>query len=185
MKERKGLVIVAVIVLPVLALVVLVQAQVVGGRAPDFPIEMYRGGDKIGDRPETFHQVSNLGMPVVLNFWAGLCPPCRAEMPGFQRLYDKYGDDYIMLGVDVGPYVGLGTRQDALGFLEEFAITYPTARALSADPIPSYGIHGMPTTVFIAPDGKIFHNHLGYMAEEEAERQLLRLLNASTPEQGS
>ena len=78
-----------------------------------------------------FYAVLDQSKPVVLIFWTGLCPPCRAQTQDFQRLYDTYGDKFIMLGVDVGLYVGLDTRQDALDFLEEFDITYPTARPLT------------------------------------------------------
>jgi thiol-disulfide isomerase/thioredoxin len=37
---------------------------------------------------------------VALNFWAGQCPPCRAEMPAFQRVYDRHSDDFLLVGVD-------------------------------------------------------------------------------------
>ncbi|MEX2599455.1 MAG: TlpA family protein disulfide reductase, partial [Dehalococcoidia bacterium] len=128
----------------------LVQVQTLGGRAPDFQMEVYGGQESIGGPRVAFHDVLDQGKPVILNFWAGLCPPCRAEMPSFQRLHETHGDDFVMLGVDVGTFTGLGGTQHALDLLEELSITYPTARALSAQPLRDYGAHGMPTTVFLA-----------------------------------
>ena len=52
------------------------------------------------------------GRPIVLNFWAGLCPPCRAEMPNLQAFYEKFGDQVTLLGLDVGPFTGLGSNQN-------------------------------------------------------------------------
>src|SRR5712692_1189171 len=81
--------------------------------APDTEISMYQGqaeagGEQIAlsDLWEKKHQ------PVVLNFWAGLCPPCRVEMPDFQRLFEQPTRKFAMIGVDIGPFIGLGSRDD-------------------------------------------------------------------------
>lgn len=179
-KHRTGLVLVAAVASAVVLLLVLVtRAQVPGGKAEDFPIDVYRGQAALGGQAISLHGVLGQGKPVVLNFWAGLCPPCRAEMPGFQRIHEAYGDRFTMLGVDVGPYVGLGSRQDALRFLEEFSITYPTGRALSSQPVRDYNVRSMPTTVFFTPDGEVFSTHIGFLDEQDARRELLKLFAAS------
>ena len=109
-----------------------------GGEASDFRLVAYQGqaifGGSEGEEVD-FMQVFRHGKPVVLNFWAGLCPPCRAEMPGFQRVHDDLSDDYIMVGVDIGPFVGLGSHDDARGFMREFGIGYP--RPIRSARIPS------------------------------------------------
>lgn len=173
------LAIVSAMVIAALVVALAMRIQTGGAIASDFPMEVYAGEAVIGGPSVDLYAVLDQDKPVVLNFWAGLCPPCRAEMPAFQRLYDEYGDKFIMLGVDVGPYVGLGTRQDALDFLEEFGITYPTARSLTFQPLEDYGVHGMPTTVFIGSNGDIFSSHVGLLPERDAERELLRLLQSS------
>ena len=79
-------------------------------------------------------------------------------MPGFQDLYETEDDDFILLGVDVGPFTGLGSHQDVLQFLREFSISYPTGFAKDSKPVRAYGVQAMPTTVFITPDGEITRN---------------------------
>ena len=69
----------------------------------DFQFSMYQGDIGLTSQNAQFQDLFPSDKPVVLNFWAGLCPPCRAEMPGFQRVYDEYQDRIILLGLDVGP----------------------------------------------------------------------------------
>jgi thiol-disulfide isomerase/thioredoxin len=113
---------------------------------------------------------------VVLNFWAALCPPCRQEMPGFQRVYDELGERFILVGVDIGPFIALGSHDQAREFLREYEITYPTAYATSIDPVRDYEVRGMPTTLFIASDGRIVGKHTGYLPEERLREEIERLL---------
>lgn len=173
-----GLILTGAVIGAIVVWVAVSQAQVFGGKPPDFPIEMYNGDGVISESETSFHAVLEQGKPVVLNFWAGLCPPCRAEMPGFQRMYDEHGDKFIMLGVDVGVYTGLGSPQAAKDFLNDFNITYPTARALTS-PLSDYSVLGMPTTVFITPDGEIVNSHSGFLTEQAALQELTKLLQES------
>ena len=76
----------------------------------DFQISVYRGEEVLGGNEILFSEVLGKGKPVVLNFWAGLCPPCRAEMPDFQSVSDEFGEEIIVFGLDIGPFVGLGSR---------------------------------------------------------------------------
>jgi hypothetical protein len=57
-------------------------------------------------------------------------------MPGFQAVYERNADDFVMVGLDVGPFFGLGTRNSALQLLSDLGITYPAANAVSRDPSP-------------------------------------------------
>ena len=70
----------------------------------DFQIVAYQGGEELGGDSIALSAVLAQGKPVVLNFWAGLCPPCRAEMPEFQEVYDEFRDRIIMVGIDLGPF---------------------------------------------------------------------------------
>ena len=91
--------------------------------AADFEFKLYQGEEALGSN--TLKLSDLRGKPVVLNFWAGLCPPCRAEMPDLQAFYNEFHDEATLLGVDIGPFVLLGTKEDARDLLEELRITYP------------------------------------------------------------
>lgn len=148
--------------------------------APDVEVVMYQGEAAVGGSQIRLSQLWRKGKPVVLNFWAGLCPPCRAELPDFQRLYlERAEGKFTLIGVDIGPFVGLGTRDDGKALLRELKITFPTGTALVAAPIRAYGIVGMPTTVFITPSGKIFKKYTGLLTRGQMNTLVDELLKAS------
>lgn len=147
--------------------------------APDFPFSVYQGTDTLGGEEAKFSTLFGRGKPVVLNFWAGLCPPCRAEMPGFQRVHNEMGDQFILLGLDIGPFVGLGSREEGRALLSELNITYPAATTFEASTVAKYNVRGMPTTVFLTSNGEIFDTHTGFLNEETLRNKLQRLLQAS------
>jgi thiol-disulfide isomerase/thioredoxin len=62
---------------------------------------------------------------MILNFWAGQCPPCRAEMPQFEAFHDDFKDEIMLLGVDIGIFTGLVSHNDAESLIRELGITYP------------------------------------------------------------
>lgn len=133
--------------------------------APDFVIEPYQSARTLGSGQTSFARVFDQRKPVILNFWAGLCPPCRAEMPAFQAVADDYADDLIVLGVDVGPFTGLGSAEDARALLKELQITYPAGAATGVEALQLYEVRGMPTTIFFAPDGTMLAQHTGFLSE--------------------
>lgn len=147
--------------------------------APDFSLMLYQGGDVLGSEELKFSDIFSRGKPVVLNFWAGLCPPCRAEMPFFQIVYDELGDQLILVGLDVGPFVGLGTNEDGRNLLQELNITYPAGTTFDASTVAAYKIRGMPTTVFLTSDGMIFEVHTGILDEATLREKVEKLIQAS------
>jgi thiol-disulfide isomerase/thioredoxin len=152
-----------------------------GGRtaAPDFQITVYQGTDVVGGDKINLSDVLGQGKPVVLNFWAGRCPPCRGEMPGFQNVYDELKDQFILLGVDIGPYVGLGSREDGKQLLRDLDITYPVGTTFDASTVARYRIRGMPTTVFLTPTGEIVDTHAGFLDTTTLRSKLQNLLKVS------
>ena len=145
----------------------------------DFEFSMYQGDIGVTSQPPHFQDLFPSDKPVVLNFWAGLCPPCRAEMPGFQRVYDKYQDRITLLGLDVGRFMNLGTNGDARRLLGELNITYPAGYAHSRAPVGQFGVTSMPTTIFLTPDGEVFRRTVGFIDEGSLERSIQNLLTAS------
>lgn len=147
--------------------------------ALDFEFTMYRGADVLGGDKLKLSGLFGQGKPVVLNFWAGQCPPCRAEMPGIQNVYDEMGDQFTLVGVDIGPFVGLGSRDDGRSLIDELDITYPTATTFDSSVVPRYKIRGMPTTVFFSADGEIVDTHPGFLDSGTLRSKLQELLPAS------
>ena len=131
-----------------------------GDLAPDLTVSMFQGQDVVGGEKVTLSGLIG-GRPIVLNFWAGLCPPCRAEMPDLQEFNEDFQDRALLLGVDLGQFTGLGNTDDAKKLLSDLAITYPAGFASDSDVIRNYQVLGMPTTIFIDREGRIFNRWTG------------------------
>ncbi len=132
--------------------------------AEDFSFDLYQGERELG--ADELNLADLRGKPIVLNFWAGLCPPCRAEMPDLQRFHEESGDEVIMLGIDVGRFNNLGSRRDAESLLEELQITYPAGFTRDGSVMRDFEVFSMPTTVFINSRGEVFHNWSGVITRD-------------------
>ena len=137
-----------------------VSSTASGDLAPDLTVVMFQGQDVVGGEKVTLSGLIG-GRPIVLNFWAGLCPPCRAEMPDLQEFNEDFQDRALLLGVDLGQFTGLGNTDDAKKLLSDLAITYPAGSTSDSDVIRNYQVLGMPTTIFIDREGRIFNRWTG------------------------
>ncbi len=133
--------------------------------APNFNINAYQGSNVLGG--DTLELSDLQGKPLALNFWGGLCPPCRAELPDFQAFYDTNKDQINMFGLDVGSLVGLGSRDDGKALLDELGITFPAGYTDDEDIVKKYRVLGIPATAFITADGEIFRLWQGPLTEEK------------------
>ncbi len=129
--------------------------------APNFQLSLYQGEEVLGAKELSLSDLQ--GKPLVLNFWAGACPPCRAEMPDLQKFYNEYRDRLTLVGIDVGPFTGLGSRQNGKELLQELSISYPAGSTLDETVVRKYEILGMPSTFFITANGKIFRKWTGIL----------------------
>ena len=131
---------------------VAVEAALVGYAAPDFLLTT-----AVGDEL----RLSSLrGQPLVLNFWATWCGPCRFEMPALLRLEAEYAGSAAVIGVNQGESAEIVTQ-----FASNLNIDYP----LLLDPgnaiNQQYGVRGLPTTLFIDADGIIRDQIIGAASE--------------------
>ena len=140
-----------------------------GGEAAaiyDFPIVLYQGADAVGGGDALM--LSDLrGQPVALNFWAGLCPPCRAEMPDFQSFADDYAGRVLVVGVDLGQFFSLGSQDDAKALLNDLEVAYPAGYTDDASVVRELLITGLPATLFITADGGLHRKWIGALNEEK------------------
>ena len=154
------------------------------GFAPDFLITAYQGEEMLGGKEITLSQLFSRDFaqrkPLILNFWAGLCPPCRIELPDLQEVHEEYKGRALLFGLDVGPFVGLGSRKDGRALLEELKVTYPNGTTFDAEVVRAYSILGMPTTFFIKPTGEIVEKWTGLLNEDKMTELVEELLAASS-----
>jgi len=125
------------------------KAPKIGEPAPAFSLKRV-------DSPGTLDLASLRGRPVVLNFWASWCVPCKGEAPMLEsawRQYRKQG--LVFLGVDYHDVTG-----DARTFLAHHGVTYPTVQDGSGKIADSYGVSAVPETYFINRKGRLVGEHI-------------------------
>ena len=122
------------------------EGEVISEAAPDFTVY-----DKAGNAVK----LSDMkGMPVVLNFWASWCPPCKSEMPDFNEIAKEYEGKvtFMMVNLTDGQSE---TQESAQSFIDSMGYTFPVYFDLNSDAAYVYGIQSIPTTFFIDADGNL------------------------------
>lgn len=105
------------------------------------------------------------GTPIVLNFWASWCTPCREEAPLLEHRWRRHGKKGVLfLGLDMQDSSG-----DAREFLREFSITYPTVREPGNEVAREYGATGLPETFFIDSEGRVVGHVIGALSEGQLD----------------
>ena len=118
------------------------------------------------------------GVPVVLNFWASWCPPCREEMPGFNEVSKKYDEDKIailMINLTDGQRE---TMTEAKTFILKNNYKMKTLFDNNMEAANKYNITSIPRTIFIDKDGYITQDYSGSISEENLENQIKLLLKS-------
>ncbi len=110
------------------------------------------------------------GRPVVINFWASWCVPCRKEMPALQAAYRKMKGRIAFVGID-----HQDTRDDGLTFVRQTGVHYPIAFDSDGTTARAYGLFGVPTTVFIDAKGREVERYLGQISETRLAQTIDRL----------
>jgi thiol-disulfide isomerase/thioredoxin len=98
------------------------------------------------------------GRPLVLNVWASWCAPCRTEMPAFEQVHRQLKDTVAFLGLDQNDQEDAARR-----FVAETGVTYRLAADPHGQAGAKLGVAGLPTTLFIAPDGTLRGRKVGAM----------------------
>ena len=135
--------------------------------APDFEVVNAEGSP--------VHLSDFAGQPVVINFWASWCPPCRSELPAFDSLCAEYGDRVVFMMVDLTD----GERETAVGaraFVASEGYSFPVYYDTSFSATIAYEIYSIPVTVFVRPDGTLAGQQIGAMQESQLRAYLENLL---------
>ncbi len=134
-------------------------------KAPDFTLKtIYE---------DEFHLYDYIGNVIIIDFWDTWCPPCRAEIPHFIELYEKYGDKGLLI-------VGIAFAREGIEKVKSFAnekgINYPVLIA-TTEVVKDYGgITAIPTTFILDKKGRIFEKVIGYRNKEFFEEKIKNLL---------
>ncbi len=134
---------------------------------PDLEISVYHGAEQLGGHTVRLSDVLTYGKPIVLNFWAALCPPCRVEMATLQIIHNLRGHEVLVLGLDIGPQQFLGTREQGRQLLAESGARYPVGTTFNESVVRDYQILGMPTTYFIEANGNLLRRWSGLLTTEK------------------
>lgn len=105
------------------------------------------------------------GKPIVLNFWASWCPPCKSEMPHFDSAAAEYNGEITFLMVNMTD----GSRETvevAAAYIAEQGYTFPVLYDIDTDAAMTYSVYSLPTTYFIDSAGNLIANAVGAIDAE-------------------
>jgi len=139
--------------------------DVTGERVPDETFERFDLGELSSGRGSLGDYT---GRPTVVNFFASWCTPCIVEMPAFEQVHQRLGDDVAIVGINTGEQLESGRR-----IIQQTGITYDVLRDPSGVLTEQFEILNMPSTLFVDAEGTIVRVHTGELSEVELE-QIIR-----------
>jgi len=137
--------------------------------APDFAMQDWEGNE--------VRLTDFIGKPIILNFWASWCGPCKIEMPDIQKYYEKYGAEIHFLLVSVDDSV-----DTAKAFLEKEGYTFPVYFDTTSMGAYTYGASSIPLTYFIDAEGNMQAYYMGAMSEDILQQGIDRIFTETTEE---
>jgi|SRR2546430_3827662 len=145
----------------------------VGSSLPEFSVKDLRG-----------HDISSAdlrGKVVLIDFWATWCQPCKKEMPGYQKLLDKYAArGFAVIGFKFDTMMD---TEDPLSFARKIGVRYPLAVASDDLKRMFGGIEGLPTTMLFDRQGVLRQKVIGFEYTDVFDADLKSLLKSSNPDQ--
>lgn len=134
--------------------------------APDFTLKNQHG--------EKISLSDYRGKVVILNFWATWCPPCKAEVPGFVKMYNEHKDDGLVI---LGVSLDRDGWQSVAPFIRNHQVSYPVVIG-NRDVVDAYGnIQSIPTTFVLDKQGKVQRKYVGLRDEKVFENDFQTLIN--------
>ncbi len=142
-----------------------VKGTQINNLAPDFQLQSLDG--------QTISLSDLRGKPVLINFWASWCPPCREEMPYLQEIYEEWTDKgLVVLAINIGE-----SSSTAEEFIQSYNLSFTVLLDTEQDIAQRYNITGIPTTLFIDKDGIIQDKVIGaFQGTAQIENRLSKII---------
>jgi cytochrome c biogenesis protein CcmG, thiol:disulfide interchange protein DsbE len=143
------------------------SSPLLGHPAPDFTLAA------LSNSPMPAVHLTNFkGKPIVLNFWASWCDPCKHEAPLLEAIWQRVqSQGVVFLGIDYDD-----TQGDGLSFLQTYGITYRSAMDTGGAVSINYGVSGVPETFFIDRHGVIVQKVIGELTQQTLQANIQALL---------
>ena len=143
--------------------------QLIGRKAPEFLAESINGKPvSLSNYPES---------PIILNFWASWCPPCRDETPHFEKIWRLYKEkDVVVIGINVQDDLNSANE-----YIREFDVTFVNGMDKNGRIMVDYGVTGLPVTFFLDREGMIIGRWVGSIGASSLESRVEALENGSFP----
>lgn len=136
----------------------------IGFKAPSFSLEVLHSDQRLS--------LQNTKNPVVINFWASWCGPCRLEAPDLVRLHEEYKGEIEVYAINL---TDSDTMRGVEQFVEEFGFEFPVLLDRDGAVGNTYRVMAIPTTYFINADGIVENKIVGYAAKADLEYQFQKL----------
>ncbi|AWB44167.1 TlpA family protein disulfide reductase [Paenibacillus sp. CAA11] len=157
---------------PICSIMVRASGKIIktGDKAPTVSMESLDG------------QVYKLGgersRPLLLNFWASWCEPCKLEAPELQRLTQKYGEKLDIYGVNV---TSDDSIQEVQKFVDNYRLTFPILLDKQGSLFAKFSGVAFPTNIVIGKDGRVKHINIGLLPMERLESQIQGEIDRTQP----
>lgn len=159
--------------------------QIVAQQPATGQVQLPTGGPplQVGDQPyefalqgldgQTVTLSQFIGQPILVNFWATWCGPCRIEMPEIQAVWQEYRDDgLVVLALDQDE-----SAPEVQAYFDELGLTFTPLLDEGSDTAQNFGLQGtLPASVFINPDGEVSVIHRGVMTRGQLDTFLAETL---------
>lgn len=138
--------------------------------APDFAVTDMDGNSvSLSDK---------FGKPIIVNFWASWCPPCKSEMPDFEEAFKEYGNEITFMMVNMTG--GRETVESAKSFIEKSTYSFPVYFDTEYQAAMTYGVSSIPQTIFIDKDGNLTAYAQGMIDKNALDTGIGMIYNTNT-----